>query len=304
MLQQGEAITVAPSSMPPGGATITAPRKLRVTLRRIARGTWQGIFDDNISLLAAGVAFYALLAIFPALAFLVTMYGLLSDPAEVQRQLVNLKGVLPDEAWSAVNTQLLALTRQTNTSLSIASLLSLGLALLNARLAASAMMGALNFVYNRDETRNFFVVNAIAFGFTLAAIAMIAINIAAVVAVPQVLDTLGFPETSHNIVKVMRWPVLAILMAAGLALTYRYGPDQRQGHWRWLTLGSLVATALWLIGSSAFSWYVEAFNSYDRLYGSFGAVVILLYWLWLTALAALMGAEIDMQIHTATTTDA
>lgn len=275
--------------------------KRRPTLWRVLVGTWKGTFDDNISLLAAGVAFYSLLAIFPALAFLVAMFGLLADPLEVQRQLENVKDVLPAEAWQAVNTQLEVLARQPRTSLSIASILSLALALINARLAAYAMMGALNVIYKREETRSFFTVNAIAFAFTIAAIAMLAINIFAVVAAPRVLSFVGFDQWSNSVLNVMRWPVLAVLMAAGLALTYRFGPDGRQGQLRWLTLGSLIATALWVIGSLGFSWYVEVFNSYDRVYGSFGAIIVLLYWLWVTAFAALMGAEIDMQIHTATT---
>ncbi len=259
---------------------------------------WKATFSDNISLLAAGVAFYALLAIFPGLAFVVAMFGLLADPASVQQQLLNLKDVLPKEAWDAVDTQLLALMRQNSTSLSLASILSLALAFINARLGASAMMGALNVVYKREETRSFAYSNALAFVFTIAAIAVLAFNIYAVVAVPAVLKTLGFVELSNTIVHTLRWPVLAILMGLSLALIYRYGPDRKGARWHLVSLGSFVATVLWLAGSSGFSWYVSAFNSYDRIYGSFGAVVILLYWLWLTAFAALLGAELDMQIQT------
>jgi membrane protein len=259
---------------------------------------WKFSLADNISLLAAGVAFYALLAIFPGLAFIVAMFGLLADPGQVQQQLVNLKGVLPAEAWDAVNAQLLALTRQNSTSLSLASIFSLALAFINARLGASAMMGALNVVYKREETRSFTLTNVIAFMFTIAAIAVLAFNVYAVVAVPAVLRTLGFADTSETIVHTLRWPALAIIMALSLALIYRYGPDRKDARWRWVSFGSLVGTLLWLAASSAFSWYVAAFNSYDKIYGSFGAVVILLYWLWLTAFAALLGAELDMQFQT------
>jgi membrane protein len=295
---QAQASTAAVPTDEDAATTLSRPRH---TLWRIARRTWSATAADNLSLLAAGVAFYALLAIFPGLAFLIAMYGLMSDPGEVQRQLATVKDVLPDEAWNALNTQLTALTRQTSAKLSIASIISLTLALVNARLAAYAMMGALNVVYKRQETRSFFATNAIAFGFTMAAMAMIALSIAAVLAVPQVFKFLGLAQYSANFVHSMRWPVLAAIMGIGLAITYRFGPDGRQGHWRWLTLGSVVATLLWVLGSLGFSWYVEAFNSFDRLYGSFGAVAILLYWLWVTAFAALLGAELDMQIHTVTT---
>jgi membrane protein len=259
---------------------------------------WKAVAADNISLLAAGVAFYALLALFPGLAFIVAMYGLLADPAQVQQQLLNIKGVLPAEAWEAINTQLLELMRQNSRSLSLASIVSLALALINARLGASAMMGALNVVYKRTETRSFAYTNFIAFLFTIAAIAVLAFNIYAVVAVPQVLRALGFVDLSASIIHALRWPALAVLMALSLALIYRYGPDRKDARWRWVSLGSLIATGLWLAGSTLFSWYVAAFNSYDKIYGSFGAVVILLYWLWLTAFAALLGAELDMHIQT------
>ncbi len=160
------------------------------------------------------------------------------------------------------------------------------------------MMGALNVVYRCEESRSFVRINIIAFVFTLAALVIFAFNVYAVVAVPQLLKNIGFTDLSNTIIHTLRWPALATLMALSLALAYRYGPDRKNSHWRWVSLGSLAATVLWLAGSTAFYWYVAAFNSYDRLYGSFGAVVILLYWLWLTAFAALMGAELDMHIQT------
>jgi membrane protein len=259
---------------------------------------WKSISADNISLLAAGVAFYMLLAIFPALVFIVAMFGLLTDPDQVRQWLASLQGVLPTEAWNAIDAQVLVLMKQNSASLSLASIFSLLLAFINARLGAYSMMGALNVVYNTPETRSFTLTNLIAFMFTIAALCVLVFNIYAVIAVPRVLDGIGLTELSNSIVHTMRWPVLAIIMALSLALVYRYGPDREDAHWRWVSIGSLAGTILWLAGSTGFSWYVSYFNSYDKVYGSFGAVVILLYWLWLTAFAALMGAELDMQIQT------
>ncbi len=287
----------------------TSRRRLAASLARSRRRflslhvficVWKSISADNISLLAAGVAFYMLLAIFPALVFLVAMFGLLAEPDQVRQWLVSLKGVLPAEAWNAIDAQLVALTGQNSTSLSLASIFSLLLAFINARLGAYSMMGALNVVYNAPETRSFTRTNIIAFMFTIAALCVLVFNIYAVIAVPRVLNGIGLSEFSNSILHTLRWPVLAVIMALSLALVYRYGPDRKQdAHWRWVSIGSLAGTALWLAGSTGFSWYVSAFNSYDKVYGSFGAVVILLYWLWLTAFAALMGAELDMQIQTA-----
>ena len=267
---------------------------LRVLIR-----VWKSISADNISLLAAGVAFYMLLAIFPALVFIVAMFGLLTDPDQVRQWLVSLKGVLPSEAWNAIDAQVVVLMGKNSASLSLASVFSLLLAFINARLGAYSMMGALNVVYNTPETRSFTLTNLIAFMFTIAALCVLVFNIYAVIAVPRVLDGIGLTESSSSILHTMRWPVLAIIMALSLALVYRYGPDRKDAHWRWVSIGSLAGTILWLAGSTGFSWYVSALNSYDKVYGSFGAVVILLYWLWLTAFAALMGAELDMQIQTA-----
>ncbi len=226
------------------------------------------------------------------------MYGLIADPAAVRSELVALQGVLPEEAWSAINAQVLALTRQTTASLSLASIVSLILAFVNARLGAYSMMGALNVVYKRNETRSIALINSTAVLFTVGALAVFVFNVYAVVAVPRLLASLGFPQLAESAMHTFRWPVLALMMAFSLALIYRFGPARRTGHWHWLSIGSLIATILWLISSAAFSWYVAKFNSYDRLYGSFGALVILLYWLWLTAFVALLGAEVDMLFQT------
>jgi membrane protein len=208
-----------------------------------------------------------------------------------------LKGVLPVEAWEAIDSQLRFLTRQTTATLSAASLISLALAFINARLGVYSMMGALNVVYRCEETRGFVRINLIAFVFTVAALVLFGFNVYAMGAVPELLKNLGFTILPNTAIHTLRWPVLAFLMVLSLALAYRYGPDRKNPRWRWVSLGSLAATVLWLAGSAVFYWYVAAFNSYDRLYGSFGAMVILLYWLWLTAFAALMGAEFDMHIQ-------
>jgi membrane protein len=281
------------------GVAASLAKRRHFLLLQVLICVWKSISAANISLLAAGVAFYMLLAIFPALVFIVAMFGLLADPLQVRQWLVSLQGVLPAEAWKAIDTQVGVLLAQTSRSLSLASIFSLLLAFINARLGAYSMMGALNVVYNTPETRSFTLTNLIAFMFTIAALCVLVFNIYAVVAAPRVLEDIGLSEFSNSILHTLRWPVLALIMALSLALVYRYGPDRKDAHWRWVSIGSLAGTALWLAGSTGFSWYVSAFNSYDKVYGSFGAVVILLYWLWLTAFAALMGAELDMQIQTA-----
>jgi membrane protein len=276
-----------------------ARQRRRYTPLHVLVCVWKSIAADNVSLLAAGVAFYALLAIFPGLVFFVAVFGLLAETGQVQNFLLTLKDVLPTEAWEAINAQVEVLVRQNTTSLSLATMISLGLAFINARLGVYALMSALNGVYRRTETRSFAHTNSLAILFTLGALAVLAFNILVVAAVPGIFRLVGISEFTNAVLHYARWPALAIIVALSLAVVYRYGPDRKDAHWRWVSLGSLAATALWLAASTGFSWYVSAFNSYDRIYGSFGAVVILLYWLWLTAFAALMGAELDMQIQTA-----
>ncbi len=265
--------------------------------------TWQSISDDRLSLLAAGVAFYMLFAIFPGLTAIISLFGLLADPTAVQQQLEPMKEVLPEQAWSVIRNQLSSLASAGTSGLSITGLISLLFALVSARLAAYSMMDALNAVYNEVETRSFFKVNVIAMLFTLAAISALIFFVVLVVFAPIALNTFGLGDEAEMLIRYVRWPLLAFAMALGLALTYRYAPNRRPPKWRWVTWGSILATLLWLVGSVGFSWYVEAFNTYDRVYGSIGAVIILLFWLWLTAFVSLLGAALDMQIEHQTSVD-
>lgn len=259
--------------------------------------TWTAISDDRLSLLAAGVAFYMLFAIFPGLTAIFSLFGLLADPHAVQQQLEPMKEVLPEQAWLLINTQLTSLAAAGTRDLSITGVISLLLALIPARLAAYSMMDALNAVNDEIETRSFIKINLIALLFTVGAMAALMFFVFVVVFVPIVLNTFGFGDEAEVVIRYTRWPLLTVVMTLALAITYRYAPDHRPSErkWHWLTWGSATATLLWLAGSIGFSWYVEAFNSYDRIYGSIGAVVILLFWLWLTAFASLLGAELDMQ---------
>jgi membrane protein len=257
---------------------------------------WRGQSAHGVSLLAAGVAFYALFAIFPGLGAATWIFGLLADPATIENQLHSLKDVLPAEAWGLIDNQLKALTSQ-STGISIAGIVSLCVALYSARLAASSMMQALDVVYGIEETRGFLATNAIALLFTLMGIGILLIAIGVLVGVPIFLGYLGLSSISAGLIRYARWPALAVLMALALAVTYRFGPNRKSACWKWVTWGSASATLLWLIASAGFSWYVAAFNSYDKVYGSIGAAVILLFWFWITAYAGLLGAELDNAIE-------
>jgi membrane protein len=263
----------------------------------LATRVYQGIGADQLGLLAAGVAFYALFAVFPGLGAATWFFSLLADPAVIQQQLGSLRDVVPAEAYKLLEQQLTALTSERSAGVSVAGIISLLVALYSARLAASSMMQALNAVYKVEETRGFINTTLIALLFTVVAVAVFLLAIALLVVAPALFKLIGFPPLFENLVRYLRWPGLALLVVIALALTYRFGPNREGAHWRWMTWGSVIATAIWLVASFAFSWYVSAFGSYDRVYGSLGAVVILLFWFWLSAFSALLGAEIDKAIE-------
>jgi len=265
-------------------------------VRDILLRAYRGMGKHGVSLLAAGVAYYALFAIFPALGAATWLFGLVADPATIHSQLDNLKGVVPAEAWQIIGRQIGELTK-TSTSVSIAGIVALFVALYSARAAALSMMEALNTVYEIPETRGFLATNAIAILFTLLAIAVLLIAVGVMIVLPILFSFVGLSSYLAMIVHYAKWPALAVLMALAMAVAYRFGPNRAGARWKWLTWGSATATALWLIASFGFSWYVSAFNSYDRVYGSIGAVVILLFWFWLTSFSGLLGAELDHAIE-------
>ncbi len=265
-------------------------------LKDIAIRTAEGISDHNVSLLAAGVAFYAMFALFPALGAATWVFAQLADPGALHQQLNNLRDVVPAEAWSVIENQLDTLTSR-KASLSLAGFVSLVIALFSARLAASSMISALNAVYGVRDTRGFVKTNLLAIMFTLVAIAVLMIAVGVLIVLPAVFNYFGLTSAYSGLFHYARWPGLAVLMALALALTYRYGPARENARWKWLSWGSSTATVLWLAASLGFSWYVAAFNSYDKIYGSIGAVVVLLFWFWLTAFSGLLGAELDSVIE-------
>jgi membrane protein len=265
-------------------------------LKTIVTDTFANIVKHNADLLAAGVAFYALFALFPGLAAATWISSLVVNPAAIHDQLNNLRDLLPQEAWQLIDSQLTTLASK-STSFSSTGIISLLVAIYSARTAASSMMAALNMVYGTEDTRGFIKTNAIAILFTLLAILILLLAIAVLVVVPILFNFLGLNSFATEIIRYVRWPTLAAVMIMALALVYRYGPDRKHARWKWVTWGSAMATMIWLAASAGFSWYVSAFNSYDKVYGSIGAVVVLLFWFWITALCGILGAELDNVIE-------
>ncbi|MBI3516693.1 MAG: YihY/virulence factor BrkB family protein [Proteobacteria bacterium] len=261
---------------------------------------WAQFTANHLSILAAGVAFYGFLSLFPGLVALVALYGLVADPVVVEAHLASLGGILPDAAQSVLSDQLKTITAHSSTSLSFALVVSLGFAWWSAAAAMKALMEALNIAYGETERRSWWRFNIEALLLTLGAILVVIDALVGVVVMPIVLkflDRLGLPSEVGDMLAFARWPVLAAFILFGLAVLYRFGPSRAQPTWRWLSPGAITTTALWLLGSALLSFYVATFDTYNRTYGSLAAVVILMLWLELSAFLVILGAQINGELE-------
>ena len=259
--------------------------------------------DDNVPLLAAGVAFYAMLAIFPAIIAVVTIYGMVADPAQVESQVGEFAKSLPAGADQLLTTQLESVTSAGRQSLSIGLVVSLLAVLWTASGGVQGLVKGLNLVYDEQESRGFLKLRGLSLLLTLGSILMAVVAIALVAVFPAVVDDLGLGRTGQMAASVARWVVLALLVLLALAVLYRHAPDRADPRWRWVSWGAVVALVLWLLGSIGFSWYVDNFGKYNQTYGALAAVIILLLWLFLSAFVVLLGAELDAETERQTARD-
>lgn len=259
---------------------------LAVSLRR-------EMTEDRIGLIAAGIAFYALLAIFPGLVALMAMAGLVLDPASVVTQIEGLAGLLPDEAAAIVVDQAVAVADSAQGGLGLAAVFGLLVAFSSASKGVSALVQGLNAAFEVRETRGFVRFHAIIFALTLGAILGFLLIVGLLAVLPAVLAFLNLGQMGDMLLRLARWPLLLLFVVVGLGLLYRHGPDRGPVAWRWITPGAIAACILWLGGTLAFTIYVVNFGSYNETFGALGGVIILLTWLWLSAFIILMGAELD-----------
>jgi membrane protein len=253
--------------------------------------TYQQINEDRLLAIAAGVVFYGLLSLFPAVTALVSSYGLITD------NLRQLAVMLPEGSFVIVQDQVARVLAKGTGSLSITFVFGILFALWSANAGMKAIMDALNVVYDEEEARSFVRLNLVSLGLTIAALAAILIMACAVVAVPLLLRHIGIGEQAALLVKFGRWPFLLFLLLFALAVLYRFGPSRRSPRWQWLSVGAVAAAILWIAGSSLFSWYLANFGDYNATYGSLGAVIGLMMWLWMSAAIILAGAELNSEIE-------
>ena len=266
---------------------------------RILANTWAELDRDHISVMAAGVAFYGLLSLFPGMSALISVYGLIADPSVIQTDLDALAGILPQEALKLVSDQLHALIANPPGKLGAGLVISLLLTLWSAMSGASTVMQALTVAYEETDDRGVLAFYGQALALTVAGIVFAVLSLFLVAVVPAIIDRLPVPENWRNAFGLVRWPLLAALVLFALALVYRFAPARQSPCWSWFAPGTVAATLLWLLGSAGFSFYVARFSSYDRTYGSLGAVVILLVWFYVGAYIALAGAELNSEYEKA-----
>jgi membrane protein len=264
--------------------------------------TWASVTDDHVSVVSAGVAFFGLLALFPALAAFVAIAGLVISPAQMQERIAGFSAALPEGAASIVTDQAVSVS-ETGSGAGWGAVFGFLLALWGASKGVKSLMEGMNIAYGEDESRGIIAYNLWALALTLFLIMGVILAVSAAVVAPAIASFLPLPEGVEALLTYAPWPVLFVLTIFGLGVLYRYGPSREPARWRWITPGALAATTLWMIGSIGFSIYVANFGSYNATYGALGGVIVLLTWLWLSAFVVLLGAELNSEIEHQTALD-
>jgi membrane protein len=316
-------MTDAPPQAPRARADLAPPAKDTQTAAAIALGRqamspqeipWAGwkrvlhrtgteIITDRISLVAAGCAFYATLALFPTITMIISIYGLVFDPTTVEPQLAALRDLLPPSAYHLISDRVHVLVSKPPGALTFSLLVSVGIALWSSATGTKSILGALNLAYEEREKRSFISFQLIALGMTLGGMVAAAVGIALLVLLPAALTFLGVSTGAQVLVHLASFTMLVAFVLLALSMLYRFGPSRRSPSWSWVTPGALVATMLWVLASALFSYYVGHLASYDATYGPLGAVIGVMMWFYVTAFVVLLGAELNAELELQTVRD-
>ncbi|WP_043529430.1 YihY/virulence factor BrkB family protein [Litchfieldella xinjiangensis] len=279
--------------------------------RQIPRLGWLDILwrlvramgDDDITMLAAGVAFYALLSLFPAVAAVVSLWALILDPQDIIEQIATLGRFIPPGAADIIRRQAEQIAENTNTGLSVTAVISLLVAVMVASKGVLGLINGLNKVYGERERRRWLERMLVVAALTVGLITLTLATIVFVALFPLAIGMLGLDSGAVQIVSLLRWPALMLVMMVVVAVLYRYAPYRRAPRWDWVSVGTVTATLLWVLGSGGLSLYARYYSTFNELYGSLGAVVILLMWFWLTSFLILFGAELNSEMERQTSRD-
>ncbi|MGJ8562077.1 MAG: YihY/virulence factor BrkB family protein [Alphaproteobacteria bacterium] len=255
---------------------------------------------DNVAIIAAGVAFFTMLAVFPLITACISIYGYVADPVRVQMQLQNISGLFPAEAWDILNAQVMAVASAPDAQLGLGIAIGLLIALWSAGAGIRAIMRAMNVAYDEKEKRSIAAFYALAGMFTLSVTVFLWVALAVIIGVPALLTYAKLDGLAAAFTQYLPWIILLSLFGFAVAVLYQYGPSRRPAKLRWIIPGCVLATMSWIFISMGFSWFVSAFGTYNKTYGSLSAVIMLLMWFWITALVIIIGAELNaaMERHT------
>ena len=286
------------------GTQASSPTQIPVRgWREVLWRAVQEALQDNLSLLAAGVAFFAVLSLFPALIALVTLVGLVTDPAQITQQVQSFTTGLPQGAQELIADQLAAIAGSGDGALTLGLVVSLLVALWTASSGTSNLLSAVNLAYDETESRGIVRLRAIALLLTLGAIVFFVLTLALIAVVPVILNLVPLGPAGTVLAQVLRWTLLIALIVTGLAVLYSVAPARNPPKFRWVTPGSVVAALLWLLGTAGFSLYVTYFGTYNKTYGTLAGVIVLMLWLFLTSAVVLLGAEINAEAERQTECD-
>ncbi|TWH01113.1 membrane protein [Mesorhizobium sp. J18] len=286
------------------GRNAEYPRQIPLTgWKDILWRVFREVSEDRIMLVAAGVTFYLLLALFPALTAFVSLYGFVADPVTIADHVSYLGGLLPSGGIDIIREQLSALASQDRSALSIGFIIALLVALWSANAGIKALFDALNIAYEEKEKRGFIALNLLSLTFTLMAMVLGILMIISVGVVPAVLAFLNLEAVTELLIRLLRWPLMLLVIALAIAIIYRYGPSRERPKWRWITWGCVIATVIWLAASAGFSFYLQNFADYNATYGSLGAVIGFMMWTWISVMILLVCAKLNAEMEHQTAHD-
>lgn len=270
---------------------------------QVAKRTWAEMGNDRTSMVAAGLAYYAMFALFPLLAAIVSIWGLFADPAEVASQLDQLAQALPEQIAGLIGEQLRSIASSGGSALGFAAAGGILFALYSASKGTSALVDAMNIAYDEEDSRSFVKRTLLSLGLTLVAVVFVIVAIGLVAVLPAVLGAIGLGGVAEPLLQISRWPLLALAMIGFLAILFRYAPCRDTPKWQWASPGAIAATVLWLGASALFSLYIGRFGNYNETYGALGAVIVMLLWLYISGYIIVAGAELNAELEHQTTDD-
>ncbi|KQQ80591.1 YihY/virulence factor BrkB family protein [Aureimonas sp. Leaf324] len=264
---------------------------------------YYSFFEDRVMLIAAGATFYLLLALFPAFAVFVSFYGIVANPTTIADHIAFIGRFLPQAGTDILTSQLESLVSRDPASLSLSFVTGLLFSLWSANNGIKTLFEAMNVAYGEHEQRSFLKLNAVAFCFTIGAFFIATILFISVGVVPAVMAVVGAQSYTDELVAAARWPVVFVVIVGAISMIYRYGPSRNRARWSWVLFGAMLTASVWLAASIGFSWYLRSFANYSVTYGSLGAAIGFMMWVWISSIIFIVGAEVNAEMEHQTAMD-